>query len=196
MINGATISSTPRGSVQGGNAAVSPVSHDLKHISLHLILQNQSLNVFCLQIPAPKTRETVQDLYFQEFLRTKKSLEGGEARFVLAFQKCSKSEGTRMVKGNLFIRSCSQLITWPHLDNVLKVTSSQNKRSFKNHESYFSQRHSEEKGVKLFPGATLWMPRKWMWENYPKDKLFWNSKWNAALNEKKAQRCMNISQNS
>lgn len=144
-------------SVQGGNAAVSPEPHDLKHTSLYLILQNQSLKVFCLQIPTPKTRETVQDLCLREILGTKKSLERGEARFVLAFKKHSKSEDTRMVKGNLFILFCSQLITWPHLDNVLKVTSSQNKTSFKSHESYFSKRHTEGKGIKLFPGATLWM---------------------------------------
>lgn len=134
-----------------------PESHDLRHISLHLILQNQSLEVFCLQIPTPKTRATVQDLRLQEFLGTKKSLERGDARFVLAFQKRSKSEDTRMVKGNLFFLFCSQLITWSHLDNVLKVTSSQNNRSFKSHESYFSRRHTAEKGIELFPGATLWM---------------------------------------
>lgn len=71
-----------------------PMSHDLKHICLHLILQNQSLNVFSLQIPAPQTRETVQELRLQELQRTKMSLEGGEAAFILAFQKCMKSEGT------------------------------------------------------------------------------------------------------
>lgn len=157
MLNGATIPSTPHGSAQGGNAAVSPVAHDLKRISPHLILQNQSLEVFCLQIPAPKTRETVQGLCLQERLRTKKKSEGGEARFILAFQKCSKAfcaEGTRMIKGNLLILSCSQLTTWPHLDSGLKVTSSQNKRSFKSHESYFFKSDTEEKGVKPFPGAT------------------------------------------
>lgn len=71
-----------------------PVSHDLKHICLHRIPQNQRLNVSSLQIPAPQTRETVQEFRLQELRRTKMSLEGGEAAFILAFQKCMKSEGT------------------------------------------------------------------------------------------------------
>lgn len=121
ILSGATISCTPH--VQGCNAAISTVARDLKHISLHLILQNQSMNAYCLQIPASKTRE-IENLCLQELLRTQKSWEGGEVRFIPAFPKCSKSESIRMVKGDLFILSCSQPVTWAHLDNILKVTSS------------------------------------------------------------------------
>lgn len=163
IFNGATISRTPHGSVQGCNVAVSTVSHDLKHISLHLILQNQSFFfLFVYESLLPKLEKLSENLCLQELPRIKKSLEGGEARFILAFLKCSKSESTRMVKGDLLILSCSQLVTWAHLDNILKVTSSWNKRSFKSCDSYFPKRHAEGNRANPVSGETLWMSKKWI----------------------------------
>jgi len=65
-----------------------------------------------------------------------------------------------MVNGNLFILSYSQLITRPCFDDVLVTSSSKKKKSFKSHEAYFPKRHTEEKVLKVFPSATLWMSRK------------------------------------
>lgn len=107
----------------------------------------------------PKLEKLSENLCLQELPRIKKSLEG-EARFILAFLKCSKSESTRMVKGDLLILSCSQLVTWAHLDNILKVTSSCNKRSFKSCDSYFPKRHAEGNRANPVSGETLWMSKK------------------------------------
>lgn len=85
----------------------------------------------------PRLEKLSENLCLQELLRITGSWEGGEARFITAFLKCSKSENTKMLKGDLFILSCFQWATWAHLVNILKETSSWNKKSFKSHDSYF-----------------------------------------------------------
>lgn len=89
IFNGATISRTPHSSVQGCNAAVSTVSHDLKHISLHLILQNQSF-FFCLQIPAPKTREIVWELVFARASKDQKEFGRRRSKIHISLSKMLK----------------------------------------------------------------------------------------------------------
>lgn len=87
--------------MQGYNAAVSAVSHDLKHISLHLILQNQSMNVFCLQIPAPKTREIVWELVFARASKDQKELGRRRSKIHNSLSKMLKIWKHKNGKGRL-----------------------------------------------------------------------------------------------
>lgn len=101
ILNGATISSTPYGSVQSSNAAISTVSHDLKHISLHLILQNQSMNDFCVQPPAADSREIVWELVLARASKDQKELGGRKSKIHINFSKMLKIWKHKNSKGRL-----------------------------------------------------------------------------------------------
>lgn len=74
----------------------------------------------CLQISAPKSKETTQHLCLKELLGIKESVEWGDATSIIAYQVL-KIWRHQTGEWNPFIPSYLWFSSWPHLDSTLKA---------------------------------------------------------------------------